>query len=678
MNAPHASGHGIRRMESWYRRMASLAVLPVSACATRRRALPRGLTLALALAVTACVNTPRNNTHVEDITTPIPFQGYTTFLVPVQVQILWPGERRWMNWGSPMLPSADSFIAEGDVKWYPWNTSVTLPNPRTSSTQEHKAWVRTSADREEVKLRVMQDNVELAIFEKDADNCYSARTKEASYFELIQKCKSKSSPELRLTIACGKDGQVCCNQDDRFGPRCEWGSSPNERQSVQCDLTKVETFGLCQPCGQRGQLWCQPSGTCGRGLTAVGEPPICVDCGGNGEPRCGRGSDNPECDSAGLVPDSKGICRQRNTWDEGAVNGVNWEHTGDALWLSELAYGEGYSTETLRQCAARNGYGFYAYFEDDNRAPDSEMLVVERSDRIVFAIQGTQGVHDALTDVAARQATWRGVKVHAGFYRQARGLFPLVQRSLNALGVKDREVWLTGHSLGGAVSQILAVMLVDWYRDAGMTPPNLQIITFGSPRVGDGDWVRLYDRDRQLNWNTVRWVNQNDVVPNVPKIDPSLLAIHPLGPLVDNDHYAHAGRRFQIHGDTRRECRIPGGLTESEFREAHPGERAPCYDSMVYRIERDAAEYSWSLLDSSTDAHHLHSDLGYSGILKRLVPANHAAALVHACEDETSTVDVPPPVNGVGCRTDRPICCESAGQGRCLAGACVSDPISCK
>jgi hypothetical protein len=74
---------------------------------------------------------------------------------------------------------------------------------------------------------------------------------------------------------------------------------------------------------------------------------------------------------------------------------------------------------------------------------------------------------------------------------------------------KGYKIFITGHSLGGALAMLAGFLLLshdlDGYRQ------NLSICTFGAPRVGNEDfgfWFKDVD--------VVRYVNTEDVVPTVP------------------------------------------------------------------------------------------------------------------------------------------------------------------
>jgi hypothetical protein len=77
----------------------------------------------------------------------------------------------------------------------------------------------------------------------------------------------------------------------------------------------------------------------------------------------------------------------------------------------------------------------------------------------------------------------------------------------------EAKVFITGHSLGGALAALYSTMLY-WNGENEMTSKIAAVYTFGQPRVGDQDFA-LY-ATRQLRHKYYRVVYCNDVVPRVP------------------------------------------------------------------------------------------------------------------------------------------------------------------
>lgn len=72
------------------------------------------------------------------------------------------------------------------------------------------------------------------------------------------------------------------------------------------------------------------------------------------------------------------------------------------------------------------------------------------------------------------------------------------------------KVVVTGHSLGGALASLTAAALV---YDGVVPASNLELYTYGMPRVGDKSYAHGIDRLLTSRWNVV---NDRDLVPHLP------------------------------------------------------------------------------------------------------------------------------------------------------------------
>uniref|UniRef100_A0A914HUH0 Fungal lipase-like domain-containing protein n=1 Tax=Globodera rostochiensis TaxID=31243 RepID=A0A914HUH0_GLORO len=57
---------------------------------------------------------------------------------------------------------------------------------------------------------------------------------------------------------------------------------------------------------------------------------------------------------------------------------------------------------------------------------------------------------------------------------------------------EDYELWVTGHSLGGALAAIASANIVD---SELISAQKLKLVTFGQPRTGDRDWAAAIDQN---------------------------------------------------------------------------------------------------------------------------------------------------------------------------------------
>lgn len=140
-------------------------------------------------------------------------------------------------------------------------------------------------------------------------------------------------------------------------------------------------------------------------------------------------------------------------------------------------------------------------------------FVIESDQAVILAFRGTSTPTDWVTDMIAQQVLFkpvkRGCKTHRGFsevYMSARDqIFHLLDQTS-----KDKPLFITGHSLGGALAAHAALDIA-----INRKPKNLITYTFGAPRAGDPEFARSYNDAVPL---TFRIQNEFDIVPHLPPL----------------------------------------------------------------------------------------------------------------------------------------------------------------
>ena len=133
----------------------------------------------------------------------------------------------------------------------------------------------------------------------------------------------------------------------------------------------------------------------------------------------------------------------------------------------------------------------------------------------VLAFRGTEAdrVGDIKADAKATQTTCpTGGRTHSGFKEQYDDAQFLVEKALDNQRVKGKPLFVTGHSLGGAVATTATKRLSADRKLAAC-------YTFGSLRVGAEDWVG------RIKTPIYRVVNSADPVPLVPFSTVTIFAI---------------------------------------------------------------------------------------------------------------------------------------------------------
>lgn len=150
---------------------------------------------------------------------------------------------------------------------------------------------------------------------------------------------------------------------------------------------------------------------------------------------------------------------------------------------------------------------------------DTQGFVAENDQALIVAFRGTQPNRpvDWMSDAQAVHSPWSHTvgKVHKGFYDALNiGWKRDDQHTLprRLLGHGDKTIWITGHSLGGALAELCAARASF---DSAMGHVPIQgVYTFGQPRVGDDAFASLLNH--ALGSRIYRFVNDRDIVPRVP------------------------------------------------------------------------------------------------------------------------------------------------------------------
>lgn len=132
---------------------------------------------------------------------------------------------------------------------------------------------------------------------------------------------------------------------------------------------------------------------------------------------------------------------------------------------------------------------------------------------VVVFFRGTQtNGQDWGTDVSAvpvaRPAWGDGVRVHAGFDGAVTAVWPELEASVKAMSTQGQPVWVTGHSLGGALATVAAFRL-----EHTASVEVHGVYTYGAPGVGNGAFRTAYTA-RSINHQ--RYTQARDLIPALP------------------------------------------------------------------------------------------------------------------------------------------------------------------
>ena len=174
----------------------------------------------------------------------------------------------------------------------------------------------------------------------------------------------------------------------------------------------------------------------------------------------------------------------------------------------------------LRSTLMARGWQIETLSQKTNRA-DAKAYLVSKGDVKILTIAGTESIrdvevdfrfgrvhlHDDTTLDAYDKKTADKFFVHRGFRDYADVVLGngLAERLKNSLNENPNEtLYLTGHSLGGAVAIVAGIRLID----SGVDSSRLKVITFGSPAVGSHKLAKNYEDKLDLT----RVVMRGDVM----------------------------------------------------------------------------------------------------------------------------------------------------------------------
>jgi triacylglycerol lipase len=191
----------------------------------------------------------------------------------------------------------------------------------------------------------------------------------------------------------------------------------------------------------------------------------------------------------------------------------------NALLLGEAASTSYQEPAVCQRWAQDHGFDeAFDFFSNQGLKTDTNGFVAQNATSILVTFRGTDPKKpiDWFIDFNAlkERGTFTGAKVHDGFADALESVWGqtlagkqiLPQRLLDR---GNRAVWITGHSLGGALAELAAARAV---LESAISVQG--VYTFGQPRVGDGAFAQRMET--ALGARVFRFINNRDIVPRVP------------------------------------------------------------------------------------------------------------------------------------------------------------------
>jgi len=196
------------------------------------------------------------------------------------------------------------------------------------------------------------------------------------------------------------------------------------------------------------------------------------------------------------------ILRLKSAWD--SEESSDWAAAETLAWISESAY--------LPPVDADREFRKLGFKRVIPIVASSMIGYVMWEDEVaVIAFRGTDPgeVSDWLANLHDTSVQTAHGRVHAGFYGAYESLRPQILTICEECSIPTSRLWITGHSLGGALAVVCALDLSDDER-IGISG----VMTFGQPKIAKGDAAEYLES--RFAHRYAYFVNHADVVPRVP------------------------------------------------------------------------------------------------------------------------------------------------------------------
>lgn len=180
----------------------------------------------------------------------------------------------------------------------------------------------------------------------------------------------------------------------------------------------------------------------------------------------------------------------------------------NAVWMAEVAALAYWDKELVDSQLRLWQYELVAEIADADT--ETTAYLAEKDGHMVLSFRGTSSLKDFKTDarILKTSTDWADGKVHRGFAGALDSVWPDITDLLGEPGQQQKELWVTGHSLGAALAQLAALRLKKLGYEVRA------VYTYGTPRIGNKAFVADYDR--VVGDRTFPHINRNDLVTRVP------------------------------------------------------------------------------------------------------------------------------------------------------------------
>ena len=189
---------------------------------------------------------------------------------------------------------------------------------------------------------------------------------------------------------------------------------------------------------------------------------------------------------------------------------------GNAYWMARLAkevyvsnseHNSSPDEERILANLKEDDKGFLSVFGVSCNS--AQAAVIEHQDYLCITFRGTDELADWLDNLNAFATNDLFGAFHRGFWQSLEDVWPSLNERFRYLQQhKPRPLFMTGHSLGGAMATIAAAKLV--HEDKPFT----SVYTFGQPRAVTRETARIFNAECKSRY--FRFHNNNDIVTRAP------------------------------------------------------------------------------------------------------------------------------------------------------------------
>lgn len=163
---------------------------------------------------------------------------------------------------------------------------------------------------------------------------------------------------------------------------------------------------------------------------------------------------------------------------------------------------------------AKTDIKYTKFFSD--KTTDFQAGIIVSGDAVYCIFRGSDSAIDWYYDLKTIKIELKdGIKIHRGFYEQLHNhscYDSLLKNMINySIGVDVNKIYITGHSLGGALSTLFA------YELCKEINKNITLVSFASPKIGNKAWQKSFNGETKITH--CRVVNEQDPIPANPIYD---------------------------------------------------------------------------------------------------------------------------------------------------------------